>query len=196
MSVGKRISDAINKMDMGDPEGALFQMCAAIEITAKTELGVSGRRSYKDFIHQNLDLITELAFGGKIRNLHLEYDHPKVKKNADGSVPVQEILYHVVRCGLYHEATLPDDLKFTEENRITTKDGTLIMPSSLIYGLIASVIVSPANHDEHAPLEGTLNLGCFPVPINKLWGRRAELLWLMDVVKEINQQLKAAPSSI
>ena len=89
MSVGKRVSDTIDKMGLGDAEGALFQICAAIDVTAKTEFGKSGRRSYKDFIHQNLGLITDIAFGSlKILNLNLRYDHPKLKKNADGCVPV------------------------------------------------------------------------------------------------------------
>lgn len=196
MSVGKRVSDTIDKMEIGDPEGALFQICAGIDVTAKTEFGKSGRGSYKEFIHQNLGLITDIAFGGrKILNLNLGYDHPDLKKNADGCVPVQDIFYHVVRCGLYHEASLPDDLKFADEMQIRIKDGVLVLPSALIYGLITAVVVSPANRDEHAPKEGMLNLGEFPIPINKLWGRRDELLWLLDAINEIKWLKTAATAT-
>ncbi len=195
MTVGTRVSDTIDKMEISDPEGALFQICAAIDATAKTEFGKSGGSSYKNFIHQNLGLITDIAFGGcKILNLHLEYDHPKLKKNTDGCVPVQEILYHVVRCGLYHDASLPKDLKFTDERQIRTKDGVLVLPSALIYGLIIAVVVSPVNCGEHVPKKSTLNLGGFPIPINKLWGCRDELLWLLDVVDE-NKRLQAAATA-
>ena len=114
MGVGKRISDTIDKMQAGDPEGALFQICAAIDVTARNEFGKSGRGSYKDFIHQNLGLITDIAFGGRrFLNLNLEYDHPELKKNPDGCVPVQDIFYHAIRCALYHEASLPDDFDET-----------------------------------------------------------------------------------
>lgn len=188
MSVGKRVSDTIDKMQLGDPEGALFQICAAIDVTAKTEFGKSGRGSYKDFVHQNLGLITNIAFGScRILNLNLVYDHPDLTKNADGCVTIQDIFYHVIRCGLYHEASLPDNIKFTDEMQIRIKDGVLILPSALIYGLITAVVVSPANRAELAPVEGMLNFGDFPIPINKLWGRRDELLWLLDAVNEVKR---------
>lgn len=197
MSVGKRVSDTIDKMEAGDPDGALFQICAAVDFTAKNEFSNSGRRSYKDFIHQNLGLITDIAFGGrKILNLNLAYDHPEIKKNADGCVPVQDIFYHAVRCGLYHKTSLPDNLKFTDEMQIRIEeDGVLVLPSALIYGLITAVVVSPANRDEHAPKEGMLNFGDFPIPINKLWGRRDELLWLLDAVNEVKRLHTAASAT-
>jgi hypothetical protein len=196
MSVGKRVSDTIDKMEIGDPEGALFQICAAIDVTAKTAFGKPGRGSYKDFIHHNLGLITDIALGGrKILNLNLGYDHPDLKKNANDCVSVQDIFYHVVRCGLYHDASLPDNLKFTDEMQIRIEDGVLILPSSLIYGLVIAVVVSPANRDQHTPKEGMLNLGNFPIPINKLWGRRDELLWLLDVVNEVKRLQTAATAT-
>lgn len=194
MSVGKRVSDTIDKMEGGDPEGALFQICAAIDITAANEFGKPGRRSYKDLIHMNLALITDIAFGGRrILNIGLAYDHPKLKKGADGCVPIEDIFYHVVRCGLYHEAALPDDLRFTDEMQIRLEEqGVLVLPSTLIYGLITVVVVSPVNCDEVAPKEAMLNLGKFPIPINKLWGRREELLWLLDAVNEARRLQMAA----
>src|SRR5258708_38169777 len=101
MSIGKRVSDAIDKMEASDPEGALFVICAALEATGVKEFGQKGRSSYKDFISQNLGLITDIALGGRILNLRLEFDHPEMKKNADGVYPIEEIFYHAVRCGLY-----------------------------------------------------------------------------------------------
>lgn len=197
MSVGKQISETIDKMQAGDPEGALFQLCATIEVTANKEFGRQGGSCYKDFIHQNLALITSVAFEGlKGHNLHIAYDHPKLKRNPDGVVPVQDILYHVVRCGLYHEAALPDSLKFTNEGEIRTdENGVLILPSALIYGLIIAVVVSPSNQDERAPKESMLKLGGFGIPVNKLWGRRGELLWLMDAVAEARRLLNAASAT-
>jgi hypothetical protein len=32
-----------------------------------------------------------------------------------------------------------------------------------------------------------LNLGEIPIPISKLWGRRAELLWLLDALAEVTR---------
>ena len=188
---------------------SLFQICAAIEITAKTEFGKKGRTAYKNFIHQNLALITDIAFGVKIRNLTFRFDHPDLPKNADGHVPLQDIFYHVVRCGLYHEASLPGNLKFIDEMRISAENGVLILPSALIYGLVTAVIVSPANCSERAPIEFNLDgrgipqtqriimmdIGVFQIPINKLWGRREELLWLLDAVKDARRLKTAAKTA-
>lgn len=186
MSIGKRVSEAIDKMEANDPEGALFQICAAVEVTAQAEIGKPGKGSFKAFIHQNLGLITRIASGrGSILNLHLKYDHPKVTKTPEGLVSIQEIFYHVVRCGLYHEAGLPADLRFTDEGQYRVDQGILVVPSALIYGLVTAVVVSPANRNETARKELVLNLGNFPVPLSKLWGRRDELTWLLDVEKEI-----------
>jgi hypothetical protein len=195
MSVGKRVSATIDMMQGGDPEGALFQICAAIDVTASKELGKSGGSSYKDFIHQNLGLITDIALGRQILNQNFGFDHPKLKKDANGYVSIQDIFYHAVRCGLYHETALPDDLKFTDEMQIRLDEGgVLILPSALIYGLICAVVVSPINHNEIAPKEGILNFGTFPIPINKLWGRRNELLWLLDAVNEVERLRRSATS--
>jgi hypothetical protein len=195
MSIGKRVSEAIDKMEVGDPEGSLFQICAAIDVTAANEFGKTGGATYKEFVHQNLALITDIALGGRrILNLKFQFDHPGLKKSADGSVSVQEILYHVVRCGLYHEAAIPSTLEFLREAQIRAEGGVLKLPASLIYGLIIAVVVSPGNRHELAPKQGMLNIGDFPIPINKLWGRRNELLWLLDAVNEVTRLQSAATS--
>jgi hypothetical protein len=188
MSIGKRVSDAIDKMGASDPEGALFAICAALEATAAKEFGKPGRSSYKDFVSQNLGLITNIAFGrGRILNLRLDYDHPEMKKNSDGVYPIEEILYHAVRCGLYHTAGLPSNLRFVAEQKIYCNNGALVLPASFVYGLITAVIVAPVNAHESASKPSMLNLGEFPIPISRLWGRRVELLWLLDAVGEVTR---------
>lgn len=185
MSIGKRVSEAIDKMEASDPEGALFAICAALEATAVKEFGQRGRSSYKEFISQNMGLISDIALGRRIRGLQLEFDHPEMKKNADGVYPVEEIFYHAVRCGLYHEAGLPSNLQFTNEYRIRCNHGALVLPASLVYGLIVAVVVAPVNAGESALKPSVLNMGQFPIPISKLWGRRAELLWLLEAEAEV-----------
>lgn len=185
MSIGKRISETIEKMDSLDFEGALFAICAAIDATAQKELNIRGRDAYKTFIHQNLGLITDIAFGGKkVLNINLKYEHPKIKKTTDGLCSLQDIIYHAVRCGLYHAAKIPDDIKFTPEQKIKVENNNLILPASLICGFVVAVIISPANKNENASKNEILNLHNFQIPINKLWGRREEFFWLKDLISE------------
>ena len=196
MSIGNRVAEAIDKMEASEPDGALFAICAAIEATAKTECGDGGRSAYKDFIHSNFGLITDIAFGGcRIGNLNVGYDHPEIKRSSDGLCSIEDVMYHAVRCGLYHEAKLPDNLKFTDERQIRVEENLLVLPASLIYGFIAAVVVSPANAEEVTPKPSTLNLGSFPIPISKLWGRKPELLWLLDAEHEATRLYKECASS-
>src|SRR5262249_39182982 len=113
--------------------------------------------------------------------------HPEMKKNPEGVYTIEEILYHAVRCGLYHQAGLPSNLEFTSECQIRCNHGALVLPASLIYGLILAVVVAPANQQEVAAGPSMLNLGDFPIPISKLWGRRTELLWLLDAMAEVTR---------
>jgi hypothetical protein len=185
MSIGKRVSEAIEKMDSSDFEGALFAICAAIDATAQKEFNRRGRAVYKDFIHQNLGLITDIAFGGRnILNINLTYEHPDVKRTSEGLCTIQDIFYHVIRCGLYHEARLPGNIKFVQEQIITLKNNNLTLPSSLIFGFTIAVIISPVNKNENTFKKEILNLYNFPIPINKLWGRREEFFWLKDLLSE------------
>ena len=194
MSVGKRVEDAIAKMDEGDPEGALFQISSAIDATAKKERNKGGRTSYKDFIHENLGLITNVAFGGKsILNLHLGYKHPEIETDDKGLCTVQDVFYHAVRCCLYHEATLPDNLRFTDEGQIRLDAGALVLPSALVYGLISAVVVSPANANERVSGCSVLNLGKEPMLLNCLWGKRDEFLWLLEMRKQTLAALNKLP---
>lgn len=187
MSIGKQVFDCISKMDASDAEGALFAICAAIEATAAKEFNMPGRKSYKQFLKQNLGLITDIALGGrKILNAQFKYDHPMIKKTDDGLCTFEDIMYHAVRCGLYHGASLPGDLVFTERQQFKVEKGVVTLPSSLIYGLIVAVVTSPVNAKESLPKDATsiLNLFNFPLPVNKLWGRRSELLWVMEALRE------------
>jgi hypothetical protein len=70
MSVGSKVAEAIEKMAVSDYEEALFQICSAIDATATAEAGKRGRGSYKDFIHDNLTLITKIGFDRRIQNMN------------------------------------------------------------------------------------------------------------------------------
>lgn len=196
MSVGKRVEEAIAKMDADDPEGALYQISSAIDATAKKQFTKGGRASYKDFIHENFGLITDVAFAGRrILNLHLGYEHPEIKPDDKGLCSVEDVLYHAVRCGLFHEARLPTNLRFTTEGQIRVDEGSLVLPSALIYGLIAAIVVSPANSGERVSGTSVLNLGGSPLLLNCLWGKRHELLWLLDVRQKTTIALKKLPKA-
>ncbi len=184
MSIGKKVEEAIAKMDVGDHEEALSQISIAIDATAKLEASKGGRESYKQFIHKNLGLITAVAFEDKsILNLHLAYQHPDIELDEKGLCTIQEVMYHAVRCGLMHESKLPANLRFTDDGQIRVDAGEVVLPSSLIYGLITVVVLSPLNADERVSGNPICNYGGVPLLVNCLWGRRAEFEWLHSARK-------------
>lgn len=190
--IGKQVDDAIGKLASGDSHGALFAICAAAEATAKKEgYGSGSGQAFKGFLDDNLGFITGFVSGIQKLNVHVEYDHPDVKKNSKGLCSLQAIFYHAVRCGLYHKADLPDNLEFRKGGRWEVRDDMLILPSELIIGLIVAVVVSAANSGEVLPDVPnelcSLDFCGIRIPISMLWGRKQEVLWLLDVRAELGR---------
>ena len=183
MSISKRVAEAVEKMARGDTEGSLFQICSALDATAAQLYGKGGGKSYRDFIHENLEIITHAALGFSILNLNLQYDinanrpagMAPIPPDANGLFSVEQIFYHAVRCCLYHEAKLPSDLTFDEKPIIDVKPEGLVLPASLVYGLIAAVVACPINVGERVNDAYGINVEGVQIPLNKLWGKRDEL---------------------
>ncbi|MBE7466105.1 MAG: hypothetical protein HS116_21725 [Planctomycetes bacterium] len=175
MSIAKRVAETFERMAQNDAEAALLPISTAIDATATKHFKRRGRKSYKDFIHENLGLITKVGFGPTIMNINLRYNHPDLKAGPNGLCTIQDILYHVVRCGLAHAAELPSTLKFVDENRIQVENGLLVLPASLIYGLIVAVIVCPENSNQTISSNYVLNTRGFRIVLNDWWGRKSEL---------------------
>ena len=187
VGIGKRVFEAVEKVQDGDPEGALIPVSIAIDATSRKQYGNRGRRDkkgksrYKQFIHEYFPVITRVAFGGSaIGQLRVKYYHPEIKneQDPDGFCSAEAIFYCVIRCGLLHEACLPASLKFEEGNSITVQDGLLVLPASLIVGLVMAVVVCPANADESLPSECSLNIGGSDYPLSNFWGKKDDLLAL------------------
>ncbi len=130
MSVGKRVTDSFEKMKRGDAEGALFAICAAIEETARRESLPKGRRGFKRFIADNIHIISGIGIGHPIAGLSIGYAHPDLPRSSDGNARIEDIVYHLIRCGLYHSAMLPATVCLTENKIGSDKDILLLV---LIY---------------------------------------------------------------
>lgn len=197
MSIGKRVAEAIQKYN---------------DATAQKAYGKPGRGSYKQFVKDNLYLITKIGLGISIENIILkvppEYlaKFPEMKADSDGSCRIEEILYHVVRCGLLHEAQLPPNLHFHFDTpghgQFSVAPDKLQIPASLIMGLAIAVITCPANLDEQMDEGGYLTISSavnaayqresgelmlhgYGIPFNHLWGKRDSLWKIYQGIDEI-----------
>lgn len=183
MSIGKRISEAVDRMMASDAEGALIPASIALDATASREYPAEkNNMAYKAFINANLATITKVAFHGPsiIGQLRVKYDHPDVKPASDGLCTFSQIMYHVVRCGLLHAAALPTDLRFSDRNTIQVQAGSLVLPASLIYGMLVAVVVSPVNSGESLADSYTLTYRNQMLQLNQLFAKPARLQQLFD----------------
>lgn len=184
MSIASQVVKAFRSMRDGDPEGALHDICSSIEATCKLIYGNGGKANYRRFIHENLAYITHFAFGGvAIENITVPYTHPELPRRPDGTCTIEDVLYHVVRCGMYHSAGLPSNIQFSDARFECRADGTLVLPSSLVSGLILSVIVNPVHAGVTTTSDVALTMDEFcNIPVDKLWGKRDELRRLWDAL--------------
>lgn len=192
MSIGKRVVEAIEKYFAGDAEGALIPTSIAIDATAQKFYGKQGRGSYKQFLSDNLRLITRSGLNGRvIANLNIAVPDeflakwPDMKTGPDNLCPIQDIFYHVVRCGLLHSGALPAQLKFESEAKIIVASDLVTLPSSLVLGFLVAVIACPANAGETLVGNYTLGLNDYQIPLNILWGKKDRLWNLYVAMDEI-----------
>lgn len=141
----------------------------------------NNNQAYKDWLHDNLSLITKVGIGNvSIENMRFAYSHPGLRSDNDGLFSFEQILYHIIRCGLLHGAKLPETLKFSNEGIIKIEDDTLTLGSSLIYGLIAAVVVCRVNAKETIPDNYGITVFGKPISLNKLWGNMKALMDLFE----------------
>lgn len=182
MSISKRITEAIDKMAVGVTESALISASIAVDATASQVYPAKrNNQAYKDWLHDNLPLITIVGMGNvSIENMHLAYSHCDLQPDDKGRCLIEQIIYHVVRCGLLHKAKLPNTLKFSSEGVIKIEGDTLTLGSSLIKGLIMAVVVCEVNAKERTLDNYGIAVFDKSLSLNELWGKKEVLLNLFE----------------
>jgi hypothetical protein len=172
------VFDALERIAQRRPEGALRDICGAIEGTLKKG-GLGGREKYKAWVASNLDLILVVGFPGlKTASMRIAYSHPDLPPTIPPNTPsLEEIIYHVVRCELYHKGGLPSDIEFSDG--IIAGGGlgrSMTIPADFVLGLILGVLISPENSAERMRNEPVLWCNGIPLHLNSFWGKKQSLL--------------------
>lgn len=144
MSVNSFLGAAQYLYDNNFYDEAFCLVCIAIDASAQKQypsLKVGER--YKKFIATNFRKICSKGFPG------ISADFIKIKVNADvknlkpdknGYVGMEDIIYHVIRCGLVHDCTINQSVKFIDSTIIGNwEEGLFFLPKSIIIGLIDAV---------------------------------------------------------
>lgn len=182
ISVGRRIQEAIDHMDKGEIALALTPACIALDITSQRYAGAkrSGRKIYKKFIKDHLWLITYMGFPGLMATtVRVPFNHPDVTLDAAGTVGIEDVIYHVIRCTLVHSDDKASKIVWNKAIALgMDQNGNLVLSESLVWGLVGVVVFSPVNKSETVPDTYWLKIADFKMFISELWGR-------IDIAKRV-----------
>ena len=123
---------------------ALCLSCIAIDAcAAQAYVDKKVTERYKLFLKQHFGTICDMGFPGisadAIR-IKVQADIPDLKKDSNGYVDMEQIIYHILRCGLVHNCEIDKSIIFTDKTIIGDwNTSEFYMPKPLIWGLIAAV---------------------------------------------------------
>jgi hypothetical protein len=175
ITIGERIVEAIDYMEREKIELALTPTCIALDMTSQIYFSKkkSSNKDYKAYIKKYFWLITYMGLPGILSNaLKIPFTHKNIKLDADGFCPLEEIIYHVVRCGLIHSNGLDSKIKWNNVISLgLDEQGNLVLSKNLIWGLIGSIIFSEVNVNEKIADTYWISVADFKYFINDAWGK-------------------------
>ncbi len=123
---------------------SLTLACIAIDAcAAKLYPGESVTNRNKHFLKDYFRVISKYGFPGiqasSIR-IKLNANIDNLKKDEHGYVDMEQIIYHVIKCGLVHEATIDERIKFTNKTMIGDfNSDQFYLPRAIIFGLLKAI---------------------------------------------------------
>lgn len=188
MSIGDRITEALDHYSSGNIGAALISTCTALDATATlaySERAVGKR--WRRFVQDNLALITSMMFGRTIisKELKFQYSHPDITTDASGLCTFADIVYVAIRCGLIHDAKLPKTIEFVEDGRLSIDPNTRVvkLPSTLVLGLVFAVVCAKVNGTEKLTRPTTITLHGQCHPVDDFWGDLDKFIAYRDLVR-------------
>lgn len=167
-TVGALVQEAVDFMNAGSYEAAFVPTCAAINETAKKTFDAE---NYQRFIRENWQLI---SFMGLPRALPLPLNIPfalkRIVPSFNSHHGAKEIIFHLVQQTLA-TGKMPSSFAFASTDIFEIKKNKLLIPLSLLGGLLGVVIVQSVNRDEIIDEKYWMNIADFKMFISELWGR-------------------------
>ena len=177
MSVGSFISSSLQLLKEGKHDVALSLACSAVDATSAKMFPeeTHNNRRYKKFLKQNMRIITTFGMPGlsasgiriKCRNI------PGMKTDAEGMAGLEDILYHIIRCGLIHQCEIEERIEFIQKTMLGDFEQKFKIPYAIVRGLVMSVILAKENKNESMLESHYVNLSNKNIDLNTLWGKIA-----------------------
>jgi hypothetical protein len=172
-TLGKLIEQTIELGDRGLFDLAFVSACEAIRLTAdKLYQGEDiAEPPFQRFVRDNWRMISLLAI---TRDLQIPADLPlAVRQAIPGNLmadSAEQLTIYAVRQTLAMNR-MPVSLGFVKSGGMVVEGERLLLPRSLIFAMLAALILNPINKNESVDDKYWLNMWDFKMFISELWGR-------------------------
>jgi len=177
MSIGSFVSTSLDLWNEGKYDISLALACSAIDGTSAKCFPDEKYNNvrYKSFLKRNMRVITTFGMPGisaggiriKCKNI------PEIKTDDKQMVGIEDIIYHVIRCGLIHQCEIEDRIEFTTQTMLGDFDSMFRIPSAIIMGLVMAVVLTKENKKERLPKDHKFVFFGKRVNLNELWGNES-----------------------
>ena len=143
MSIQSFVSSAKILYDNEKYEEALCLICIAIDACSSHKYPTKrNAERYKLFLKEHFSTICRYGFPGieasSIR-IKINVSNSALKSDSNGYVDMEQIIYHVIRCGLVHECNIESTIQFTESSIIGDWNEKFYLPKDIIWGFIEAI---------------------------------------------------------
>jgi hypothetical protein len=185
MRIEKSIRKAFDEFDAGDAESAMLHVCNAVDGTAaKVYPNMGSNRRFSTFLRDNYHILGPMGCPG-IDVVNQRFAVRVERPNAPGGKPdLADLIYGIHRCSHGHGQALPDGFELLDDvagpagntRMVFDGPGAVQLSDRLIFGLLATVIMSPVNIDLRIPDGYFLSFGQRSVImlVNDWWGRSTD----------------------
>jgi hypothetical protein len=172
-TIGQLVEETLDYSDRGLFDAAFLPACEALRQTA--EMAYANERSaepeFQRYIREYWYLI---SFMGIPRRDSIPPNLPFSLRRAVPSFNIpniyEEIVIHAVRHTLATHR-IPLELGFNSFGATEVEGEKLLLPKSLLFALLGSVVFNPINKNESVAEKYWLNIWDFKMFISELWGR-------------------------
>jgi hypothetical protein len=182
-TLGNLIEQTIEYGDRGLFELAFVPACETVRQTAEKlyQGEENAEPAFQRFLRENWRIISLLAI---TRDLQIPADIPlAVRQAIPGNAIVnsaEELVIYAVRQTLAMNR-MPLALGFNKRGGTVVEGEKLLLPKSLIFAMLAAVIINPINKDETITDRYWLNMWDFKMFISELWGRNDILRRIIEL---------------
>ncbi len=181
-TVGELVKQTADLNERGLSAEAFSAACKAFAATLSKAKGVAdpGLPEIRMFIDEYWETIKSLSVS-EVANTPLDIPIMirEISLNPRRKYTAKEMIIHIVSQTL-RIGRLPEGFGFTRGHQFEKKNTTILVPVTLISGLLTFSIVHPSNADETVPDKYWISIGDFKMFISEFWGR-------MDLAERIRK---------